>query len=422
MFSKLRFRLASVILISCVLVFSISFFISNKLTKKSMNTSVRDSLNEVYRVDLVTSASDVSLYKTATVFLTYEDQLLTFTDSYSADILEKICKAIIKDDKNEGKINVGNLKIAYARKKASLNLETDYEDYFEYISGFKVYDEYIFVDYTDKYQSLLDSQQALLFSGFFLVILLSIVSFFISYRLIVPVEKSYKRERQLLGDVSHELKTPVAIITSNLETIENKKEDLIINQDKWLKNIKNQTIRMQYLIKELLNFSSHRTKLDKKNKYPACNISRTLEKIILSYEELAYKKGIKIEYTIADNIEYNCSKEDINKLFSILIDNAIKYNKDKGYINISLKEKSKKIVFSIKNSGHGIAPENINKIFDRFYRESYARTQENEISFGLGLSIAKSIVDYYKGQIVVRSELEVETEFEITFNKKSKKI
>lgn len=422
MFSKLRFRLASVILISCVLVFSISFFISNKLTKKSMNTSVRDSLNEVYRVDLVTSASDVSLYKTATVFLTYEDQLLTFTDSYSADILEKICKAIIKDDKNEGKINVGNLKIAYARKKASLNLETDYEDYFEYISGFKIYDEYIFVDYTDKYQSLLDSQQALLFSGFFLVILLSIVSFFISYRLIVPVEKSYKRERQLLGDVSHELKTPVAIITSNLETIENKKEDLIINQDKWLKNIKNQTIRMQYLIKELLNFSSHRTKLDKKNKYPACNISRTLEKIILSYEELAYKKGIKIEYTIADNIEYNCSKEDINKLFSILIDNAIKYNKDKGYINISLKEKSKKIVFSIKNSGHGIAPENINKIFDRFYRESYARTQENEISFGLGLSIAKSIVDYYKGQIVVRSELEVETEFEITFNKKSKKI
>lgn len=422
MFSKLRFRLASVILISCVLVFSISFFISNKLTKKSMNTSVKDSLNEVYKVDLVTSASDVSLYKTATVFLTYEDQILTFTDSYSADILEKICKAIIKDDKNEGKINVGNLKIAYAKKQASLNLETDFEDYFEYISGFKIYNEYIFVDYTDKYQSLLDSQQSLLFSGFFLVILLSIVSFFISYRLIVPVEKSYKRERQLLGDVSHELKTPVAIITSNLETIENKKEDLIINQDKWLKNIKTQTIRMQYLIKELLNFSSYRTKFDKNNNYSLCNLSRTLEKIILSYEELAYKKGIKIEYNIAENIEYNCSKEDINKLFSILIDNAIKYNKDKGYININLKEKSKKIVFSIKNSGHGIAPENINKIFDRFYRESYARTQENEISFGLGLSIAKSIVDYYKGQINVRSELEVETEFEIIFNKKSKKI
>ncbi len=421
MFSKLRFRLASVILISCVLVFSVSFLISNKLTSKSMNTSVKDSLNEVYKVDLVTSASDVSLYKTATVFLTYEDQILTFTDSYSADILDKICKAIIKDDKDEGKIKVGDLKIAYAKKKATLNLETDFNDYFEYINGFKVYDEYIFVDYTDKYQSLLDSQQALLFSGFFLVALLSIVSFFISYKLIVPVEKSYKRERQLLGDVSHELKTPVAIITSNLETIENKKDDLVENQEKWLTNIKNQTIRMQYLIKELLNFSSHRTKFDKKNKYPACNLSRTLEKIILSYEELAYKKGIKIEYDIVENIEYNCSKEDINKLFSILIDNAIKYNNKKGYIKICLKEKSKKIFFSIKNSGHGIAPENINKIFDRFYRESYARTQENEISFGLGLSIAKSIVDYYKGQIVVRSELEVETEFEITFNKKSSK-
>lgn len=224
--------------------------------------------------------------------------------------------------------------------------------------------------------------------------------------------------KQFISDVSHELKTPIAIIASNVETIENKKDEMVKNQSKWLKNIKSQTERMQYLIKELLNFSSYRTKINKKGTSSSCNLSRTLEKLILSYEELAYEKSITLDYNIQADIHYPCDKEDMNKLFSILIDNAIKYNKKKGYVKISLSEHNKKIEFSIKNSGHGIANENIDKIFDRFYRESYARTQENENSFGLGLSIAKTIVNFYKGDISVKSIIDAETEFEVVLNKK----
>jgi len=233
---------------------------------------------------------------------------------------------------------------------------------------------------------------------------------------LLPVEKSYKREMQLLGDVTHELKTPVAIISSNIETIENKGDELVKNQKKWLKNIKSQTTRMNYLIKDLLNFSTYRNKTRKHN-IASCDISRVLEKMVLSYEQYAYVNDIKIESSIDEEIEGPYLKEDMTKLFSIFIDNAIKYNKKKGYIKINLSENNKKIYFSIINSGIGIEPDKKEKIFDRFYRADYARTQENENSFGLGLSIAKSIVDFYKGTIIVKSEIDKETEFQVVLKK-----
>ena len=418
MFSKLKFRLASVILFSCVLVYCISFFFSYTKNKNSLDRNIETSLKEVYDVDLVTSASNVSLYHTATVFLFREGEIFTFTDSYSEKDLNDICNAIVEHSgkKKEGRLTVNGIKIAYMSKKTVLNLDSNFEDYYDYIDSFLLYDEYIFVDYTDKYNSFIDAQKSMLLAGMIVLISLIVLSYFISSKLIVPIEQSYKREQRLLGDVSHELKTPVAIIASNVETIENKKDELVKDQTKWLKNIKSQTVRMQYLIKELLNFSSYRTKYQNQN-LKSYNISRILEKLILSYEEIAYSKKVSIKYDIEPKIEYNCTQEDMNKLFSILIDNAIKYNIPKGYIEITLTKHNKKIIFNIKNSGRGIENDNIDKIFDRFYRESYARTQENENSFGLGLSIAKTIVDYYKGTISVKSEIDKETEFEIIFNK-----
>jgi len=385
-----------------------------------MNENINQTLNVAYKADLQTSASDISLYKNTTVFLERNDEVLTYTDSYLKSDLDKICESIIKEanNKNRGRVTVDGLKIAYAKKTVYLNLETNYPfiNYYDYIMNSHEYDEYIFLDYTDKFNSFVSYQESLLKAGLITFILIIAVAYFISSYVLIPVEKSYKREMQLLGDVTHELKTPVAIISSNIETIENKGDELVKNQKKWLKNIKSQTTRMNYLIKDLLNFSTYRNKTRKHN-IASCDISRVLEKMVLSYEQYAYVNDIKIESSIDEEIEGPYLKEDMTKLFSIFIDNAIKYNKKKGYIKINLSENNKKIYFSIINSGIGIEPDKKEKIFDRFYRADYARTQENENSFGLGLSIAKSIVDFYKGTIIVKSEIDKETEFQVVLKK-----
>jgi len=420
MFYKVKLKLMFVIILSCLSVYVVAFGVSHQNNLKLMNENINQTLNVAYKADLQTSASDISLYKNTTVFLERNDEVLTYTDSYLKSDLDKICESIIKEanNKNRGRVTVDGLKIAYAKKTVYLNLETNYPfiNYYDYIMNSHEYDEYIFLDYTDKFNSFVSYQESLLKAGLITFILIIAVAYFISSYVLIPVEKSYKREMQLLGDVTHELKTPVAIISSNIETIENKGDELVKNQKKWLKNIKSQTTRMNYLIKDLLNFSTYRNKTRKHN-IASCDISRVLEKMVLSYEQYAYVNDIKIESSIDEEIEGPYLKEDMTKLFSIFIDNAIKYNKKKGYIKINLSENNKKIYFSIINSGIGIEPDKKEKIFDRFYRADYARTQENENSFGLGLSIAKSIVDFYKGTIIVKSEIDKETEFQVVLKK-----
>lgn len=234
-----------------------------------------------------------------------------------------------------------------------------------------------------------------------------IFAFFITKEITKIIKDSQIKERDNLEKISHELKTFLTIIISNLDTIEKNKEQLVKNQTKWMNNIKNQTTGMKYLINELLT--------EDVENYGNQNLSRILEKSILSLEQYAYENRVRINYNIEPKVEMKCLKNDLEKLFNILLDNAIKYNVLNGFVNIILKQSDRKITFNIRNSGHGIESKHLNKIFNKFYRGN-----DEMNGFGLGLFIAKAIIDNYKGNIIVKSEIDKETEFEIVFYKNKK--
>ena len=129
------------------------------------------------------------------------------------------------------------------------------------------------------------------------------------------------------------------------------------------------------------------------------NLSKVVQSSLLSYESLFYEKKLKFDYDIKDNITYEFNENKIKELISILVDNAIKYSKEHGHVNVEL-YKDKDIYLKVSNKGEEIPLEERDKIFDRFYKVDKSRNRKSN-SYGLGLSIAKKIVELHNGEISV---------------------
>lgn len=145
------------------------------------------------------------------------------------------------------------------------------------------------------------------------------------------------------------------------------------------------------------------------------DLSDTITKQILSFEAIIYENNLMLNCNIQEGIKIKGDKEGINQLVGILVDNAIKYAYKDTTINISLYESKQKIFFSVQNRGENISSEDAEKIFERFYRIDKSRDREKG-GYGLGLAIAKSIVDKYKGKITAES-IDNLTTFKVTFTK-----
>ena len=214
--------------------------------------------------------------------------------------------------------------------------------------------------------------------------------------LVRPVEEAFNKQRQFVFDASHELKTPLAVIIASAEMLEkNPKEK------KWLSNIKSETDRMNKLVINLLDLAKTES-LPSKLKYSTVNLSKETERSILTFEGLVFEKGLEIDYDIEDNIEFSCDLDKIKELLSILLDNAIKHSYDNAKIRVNLFKEKENIILEVINNGDDIPKDKQNKIFERFYRVDEARNR-NENRYGLGLAIAKNIVDIHQGKISVTS-------------------
>lgn len=229
------------------------------------------------------------------------------------------------------------------------------------------------------------------------------IAFIFSLFAIKPVKKSFDNQKQFIADASHELKTPLAVINANVDVLENE-----VGTNKWLENIHNDIDRMNELIKSLLYLSkvdNHENLFIKKE---FC-ISRAIESIVLSFESLAFENDIQIETNIQDSINYFGDEEQIKECIVILLDNALKYSFPKTTVKVSLFVNNK-INIVIRNSGIGIKQEDLRKIFRRFYRVDVSRERESG-GYGLGLSIAQSIINQHKGKITAASEYNSWAEF-----------
>lgn len=241
------------------------------------------------------------------------------------------------------------------------------------------------------------------------LVILFFISIYFTNKAINPLEETFKKQKQFIADASHELRTPLTIIKTNVSILKENELDTIHSQKKWINYIDSQASRMSTLINEMLslaNLDANRSKQEKIN----INLSNLVTDSLLVFEVVIFEKGLVLEEGVGDNIFIKGEQDQIKKLISILMDNAIKYTNKNGKISVSLISEKNKAKLVIKNTGEGIGNEHLDKIFERFYRVDDSRDRGTG-GYGLGLSIAKAIVDDHKGKIYAESIINNETSF-----------
>lgn len=245
-----------------------------------------------------------------------------------------------------------------------------------------------------------------------LVAILSILAFLILTILLAnwalrPVAQSWQQQKQFLTDASHELKTPLTVILANTDLALTKKQDESKLKQS-LQSIQSEALRMKKLVEDLLFLAKNDTQ--KENVLNSiCNISDIALSCVLSFETIAFEKGIILESDIQENQLALGNENQFKQLISIFLDNATKYTPTGKKIHFTLKKKDNQILIIIHNEGSYIDKENIKHIFDRFYRCDPARKYQG--GYGLGLSIANQIASNLKIKIDVSSEQKKGTTF-----------
>ena len=243
--------------------------------------------------------------------------------------------------------------------------------------------------------------------------LFEVIIYFISKeltkRITKPAQESFDKQRDFIADASHELKTPLAVIMASSDELKSDKKN-----EKYVDNIKYESERMSTLIKSLLDLS----KLEKGigiDNYKEENISKVIERISLTFEGIAFEHNIKIDTNIENDIMFKCSKEEIERLIGVILDNAIKHSYKKSIINVNVNKDKNNINIEIINKGDPIQPGDEEKIFERFYRTDKSRNRDAN-RYGLGLAIAKNIVTNHNGTIKAYSK-DGKTTFKINLKK-----
>lgn len=256
---------------------------------------------------------------------------------------------------------------------------------------------YIFVN---NKEALQNSKQFFIVSIFIFllsVIVFTIISYYLSRWMIKPSEKAIKNQKIFVANISHDLKTPITIIRANADLIENE-----VKNKKSIKYIQQETEKLNHLVNEMLTLTRIDNTISKEN-FKSFNFGDSLFDVVLPFESIAYEKGIRFNINIDEVTDYFGDENNIQKLAEILIDNAMSYTAKSGIVDVDAYENSKAVTLSVTNTGEPISDEKKVEIFDRFYRESKSRERTGN-HYGLGLSIANTIVKKHNGKITVESK------------------
>lgn len=228
-----------------------------------------------------------------------------------------------------------------------------------------------------------------------LTCLITVIFAIASKRAVRPFEINSNRQKQFITDASHELKTPLAIISANAEVLQYKGDG-----NEWTQNIIDQTKHMGKLINQLLVLAKLDEVQEKSEKQEA-DLKLLLEETIEPFEEVATQKKVTLKLHLEEGVTIRVNREQIAQLVSILTENAAKYVNDGGKIVWRLTKTQHGAVLIVKNTTEKELPDT-KRMFDRFYRSDSSRSSKTG-GQGIGLSIAKKIVDSHKGSITAKA-------------------
>ena len=217
------------------------------------------------------------------------------------------------------------------------------------------------------------------------------IVFALTKRAIRPIIENIENQKQFITNASHELKTPLAVITADVDVLE-----MTIGEDnEWVNSIKSQANRLNVLVKSLLSLSNiEKGKQDFKAE--SVEIVSIIQETLKDFKALLQNK--KVEFDNQKEIMINADINMMKQLVTIFLDNAIKYTPDDGKIIINVEKQGKYTKLEFSNTCENVKNINVNKLFDRFYRGDKSRNKTKE-GYGIGLSIAQTIVQIHHGKI-----------------------
>jgi len=270
------------------------------------------------------------------------------------------------------------------------------------MNGHGMVNSIAFMDVTDFNNALSSLIRTLLIIGLIIAPIVVIISYYFANQAVKPIAEAWEKQKQFIADASHELKTPLTIIKSNLGIVMSDPSATVGSQIEWLDYVNTGADRMSKLANDLLSLANADS-ADLQIYKESFDVSAAITDLIHEMTAKANEKGTEITASIQPNVVLYSDHEKILQIAMILFDNAIKYSEPSGWVNISLTKMNQGISLVVSNSGKGIKTEELHNIFDRFYQTEPSRNSENE-GFGLGLSIAKALTEKLGGSLSVVSK------------------
>lgn len=393
MFKELRRRFVIINMSLLTFVFVAIFASIYMLTVFSGERQLNYTLDKVMNSPQRLFPSEARIATSLLVELNFNNEIIVFSSFINMDqeiIKDAVIKAIETNDES-GKIKVGDFSYSFLKRRTPF--------------GTKI----AFVDRSALQESLRSILVIFATVTGGSLIILFLISVHLANNAIKPIKEAFEKQEQFIADASHELKTPLAIIKTNLAVILGNKEETVESQSKWLDFIHLQSERMSNLINDLLSLAKMDS-LEQPLFFQNFNLSNTINGVVLSFEAALFENQIELQADIQEEVDFYGGKDSFERLITILLDNAVKNTPSEGVITVTLTSIKNNIEIIVKNTGPGIEAENLEKIFERFYRADPSRSRESG-GYGLGLAIAKSIVEKHNGRIHAESNLGKDTSF-----------
>lgn len=232
-------------------------------------------------------------------------------------------------------------------------------------------------------------------TGIICMILSLFGSLFMANNAMVPIQKAWQQQKDFLADASHEFRTPLAVIQTNLEIVRDNPLETVQSQEHWLSNIYEETIYMAKLVESLL-FLARADSQQQLLAKDTFSLSQAISTAAELFRSVAAVQEVDLDVQVKTDIPYCGDETKLRQVVGILLDNAIRHTPTGGRITVNLGKSQQGILLSVADTGEGIPPEHMEKIFERFYQSDSSRSRGGA---GLGLSITKWIIESHNGSI-----------------------